>query len=170
MPKKTASKEVEATDSNDFAEKTLSDIPVIEITKVKVTKEETLDVEYNEHINDDTINEVSKKCDNLVHEDLKTAFAQMKPYFALICDLRESAGLNPHKYNPEKLDAVEVTGFTLTDGEAPGVTLIGKKKIGDKVMNLVAPFTKFEDDNDTFKYGADLIDFDGAENNEEDGR
>lgn len=128
----------------------------IEILKAKITKEMTLEVEYEEHISDDTINEVSKKCDNLVHDDLKNAFADLKPHLALICDLKEGIRLDISDYDAEQLASIEVTGIVVTHGDQAGVTLIGKKRIGNKVLNLVAPFTKYTDEQDPYEHADEL--------------
>lgn len=153
---------VVVNDINEFTEKLEKAAasfagPRIEIVKAKITKELTLETIYNEHVSDEIINEVTKKCDNIVHQDLQNAFDALKPHLALICDLRDGIKLNPDHWEPEQLSDIEVTGFTLGgDGDHAGVTLIGKKKIGSRVLNLVAPFVKYFDDNDPYKYSDDL--------------
>ena len=60
------------------------------IKKAKITKGRTLEVELTEKYPDNTENEVTKKCSQLVHNDMYTAFERLKFHLAHLCDLKES--------------------------------------------------------------------------------
>lgn len=120
-----------------------------EIKKVKITSQQTLDVVLIEHVENDVQNENSKKCGNLVHEDMRLAFKALSGHLALLCDTREAVDLDLNDdEHAAKVDKLFVTGFSIGGSDdAEGVTLIGGKKLANgKVLNLVAPFQKYEDD------------------------
>lgn len=120
-----------------------------EIKKVKITGQQTLDVVLIEHVENDVQNENSKKCGNLVHEDMRLAFKALSGHLALLCETRESVDLDlGDDEHAAKVDKLFVTGFTIGGSDdSEGVTLIGGKKLSNgKVLNLVAPFQKYEDD------------------------
>ena len=128
------------------------------IKKVKITSQQTLDVVLIEHVENDVQNENSKKCGNLVHEDMRLAFKALSGHLALLCETRESVDLDLN--NPEHAVAVDklyVNGFTIGGSDDnEGVTLIGGKKLANgKVLNLVAPFQKYEDDE--YPYAEELF-------------
>ena len=127
----------------------------LDIIKAKITKERTLEVTFMEWLSNDTTNEVTKKCSNLVHDDLVRAMQALRVHLAIICDyLPPDTSLNTP---PDSLPTFSITGFSIGgSGDSEGVTLIGNKKIGAKVLNLVAPFTKFIDEFDPYKYATDL--------------
>lgn len=127
----------------------------MEITKAKITKENTLVATYL----DADKNTVTVEGKNLVHGDLKAAFKALTGHMAILCELREAKEESaPHELND--LNTVEVTGYSIggTD-EDEGVTLIGKRFLkSKKVLNLIAPFTKFANENEEYPYSYELMD------------
>lgn len=119
----------------------------IKVKKVKVAKGRTLEVTMTEYLLVNEIpaqNEVVKKCEYLVHQDLIDAFEKLHSHMVNICELDCSK------------DLVKVTGFTLCDGnDGEAVVLVGSKTLGTgKVLNLVAPITEFH--SGEYEYGAIL--------------
>lgn len=124
------------------------------ITKVKITKENTLTVTYRD--TDENIVTVEGK--NIVHSDLKAAFGQLVGHMAILCELRE-AKEDSMPDELKDLNTVEVTGYSIggTD-EDEGVTLIGKRFLkSKKVLNLIAPFTKFNNENEEYPHDFELL-------------
>ena len=126
----------------------------MEITKAKITKENTLVATYL----DADKNTVTVEGKNLVHGDLKAAFKALTGHMAILCELREAKEESaPQELND--LNTVEVTGYSIggTD-EDEGVTLIGKRFLkSKKVLNLIAPFTKFANENEEYPYSYELM-------------
>lgn len=109
----------------------------IKVKKVKIAKGRTLEVTMIEYMlvnNIPSQNDVVKKCEYLVHQDLIDAFEKLHSHFVNICELDCSKEL------------VKVSGFTICDGsEGEAVVLIGSKTLATgKVLNLVAPITEFD--------------------------
>ena len=138
------------------------------ISKVKLHKGGGLEVEYEQTI---TIpqeegeplelnGEVPYKGRNLPHPDMMDALKMLRSHLALICDLPEAKNLDFHELEdlPENLEKLHVTGFSIGgNGDHEGVTLIGYKILGSgKVLNLVAPFTKYQDENGGYNYAIEL--------------
>ncbi len=103
----------------------------------------------------ETTDEVVRKSSQVIHADLKIALSALKAHLIIICEQPE-AGQVDDIYNAAgyAFDNYEVTGYTIGGSdENEGVTIIGKKllKTG-QVLNLIAPFTKYEDE-DGYKYG-----------------
>lgn len=126
----------------------------MEITKVKITKENTLTVTYI----DTDKNTVTVDGNNIVHGDMKAAFKNLVGHMAILCELRE-AKENSLPDELKDLSTVEVTGYSIggTD-EDEGVTLIGKRFLqSKKVLNLIAPFTKYNNDNEEYPFAFELM-------------
>lgn len=114
-------------------------------------KEELLEIEFDEVIENENgpiINTIKLRGGNRPHSDLKDAFRELDYHAALLCEQCET-----------KEDAVvghtKVTGFTIGGSdENEGVTLVAQRTLSNgKVLNLVSPFTKWEDD---YKHQSDL--------------
>ena len=121
-----------------------------EILKASV-KNDRLEVTFKEEFTEANYsNEVSKKCSQIVHADLKAAFERLKMHMVVICEQPE-AGLvdfeTIHQFDIDQLDNYIVTGYTIGgNDESAGVTIIGQKLLkSGQVLNLIVPFTKFED-------------------------
>lgn len=135
------------------------------IKKAKL-KGRSLDVEIEEFIDVEgagtVTNEVTKSCGNLVHDDLVNAFDNLKKHLVCICDMRGSDMLhqsNIEGFDLELLKEYNITGFSIGgNDENEGVTLIGNRKfVSGKVLNIITPFTKFQDENDPYKFASELV-------------
>lgn len=122
-------------------------------------KEKFLDANYS--------NDVTKKCDQIVHADLKAAFQALVPFLVTITEQPEAKIFNAGNINADILPediTKEIAKYTVTgyshggSDESAGVTLIGIKCLkSGQVLNLIAPFTKFDNgDADGYLFGAEL--------------
>lgn len=129
----------------------------IAVKHAKLTKAYTVECAYID-AHKDRRNEIIQKSDAIAHEDLRLAFRSLRIHLAKLCDLREAFGLDFDEYEQTQmikekpkdfLDAlsdIEVSGFSISGGDdGEGVTLTGTKRIGNKVLVLNSPFTKFDD-------------------------
>lgn len=120
----------------------------IEIKRVSIVKNITLNFEAEEHENG-TINKIKKECGHPIHDDLRNAMNRLSVHMALLTEIIElQTKLNIDEYTSGVIDKLEITGISLggSDDNA-GVTIVGKRKLrGNKVLNLITPFQKFEDD------------------------
>lgn len=121
------------------------------IKKAKL-KDGCLIVELVEWFKDESIsNEVVKTCGSLIHQDLQDAFNGLKLHLVKICDLKFAEVIDRHEigdFDMTLLDEYNITGFSIGgNNENEGVTIIGNKKLrSGKVLNICAPFTKFQDE------------------------
>jgi hypothetical protein len=90
-----------------------------------------------------------------VHPDCRAAFDEMLIHLVELCELGQYHNL---KENPELLADYSLTGFSRGGSdEHEGVTLIGRKDLSTKkVLNLVAPFTKFDPETTDYSRSIDL--------------
>ena len=126
----------------------------MEITKAKVTKDNTLVATYTDETGTVTI-----EGKNLVTNDLINAFKALVPHMAFLCEQKEADGKEFLEDMPDNIDSIlEVTGYTVGgDGDSRGVTLTGKRFLkSNKVLNLNAPFTKFTDENEDYAFQFEL--------------
>lgn len=126
----------------------------MKILKAKITKDNTLVASYM----DDDENTVTVDGKNLVHKDLVAAFKELTGHMAILCELRE-AKENSIPDDLTNISSVEVNGYSIggTD-EDEGVTLIGKRFLkSKKVLNLIAPFTKFDNENEEYPHAFTLM-------------
>lgn len=137
----------------------------IEITKGKITKNNTLEVDYLRHNDDESISEVHEKLDAIVHPDLVNAFQSLAPHMALLCDLREGdiIGKGKNKYHIEEapaehFDKFEIRSFSIGgNADSEGVCISGNKKLNaSQVFNITTPFQKYEDEMSAYDYGSEL--------------
>lgn len=131
----------------------------IEIKKTKL-KDGCAIVDYVKTDHDGKQTSVSEELPYLVHPDLKNAMTSLVPHLAKICDLREgdAIGEDITDCHSESFAYIEVTAFVVSgnDDESRGVVLIGTKKIGNKKLNLVSPFTKFQDEFEPYEFESEL--------------
>ena len=132
-------------------------VATISVRKAK-TREGKLECEYENivRLNDNiSTDEVTMKGGAPYHPDLRAAFDALTIHLVVLCELGEYRDLQE---NAHKLMDFEVTGFTLGgDGEHSGCCLIGRKNLSTrKVLNLVSPFTKFDDETTDYKHNRDL--------------
>ena len=126
----------------------------MKILTEKITKDNTLVASYK----DDDENTVTVDGKNLVHKDLVAAFKELTGHMAILCELRE-AKENSIPDDLTNISSVEVNGYSIggTD-EDEGVTLIGKRFLkSKKVLNLIAPFTKFDNENEEYPHAFTLM-------------
>lgn len=138
------------------------------ITKAKLNKGGGIDVGYvlsmtlvddkNEEINLEKEN--TEQCRYLPHHDLIDGLKLLRAHLAIICDLPEAKELTLDELDDseEALEKVHITGFSIGgESEHEGVTLIGYKILNSgKVLNLCAPFTKYQDEHEGYEYGIEL--------------
>jgi len=130
----------------------------IKITKAKLTKGRTCEIELTEILDDSTENEVVKKCSQLAHNDLVNAFKRLKIHFVKLLELKEGDKLTTDQnyttddillFDPENdLENFEVASFSIGgSSDSEGVTLSGNKRLASgKVLNFNTAFIKFEDE------------------------
>jgi hypothetical protein len=125
------------------------------IKKAKITKGRTVDVEFVEHLDDKTERTHNVSCDQLYHNDLENAFEKLRSHLVCICDQKESGFINNMESDySEELKEIKVTQFTISgNDDTEGVTIVGQKRIGEKVLNLISPFTMYEDE---YKFAGEL--------------
>lgn len=117
-----------------------------------------MEIEYTKRIElseeHSTSSTITESCSAMAHADLIEAFNELTGHLAMICDLRESEHVDFGKPGlPIGLNKISVTGFTIGGSdEHEGCVLIGQKKLGSKVLNLVTPFIKWEDEYDPYEY------------------
>ena len=125
------------------------------IIRAKVTKDKTLVASYKNE-NDDTVTVEGK---NLFHKDLEAALDALVPHLAFLCEQKEADDKTFIEDIPEEIhNVLEVSGYSIggTD-EDEGVTLIGKRFLkSKKVLNLSAPFTKFNNENEEYANAFEL--------------
>lgn len=126
---------------------------------LEVELEEIIKTEDGEEVNTCT-NDVAKKCRQEVHADLIAAFDALTPHLPLMCELADTMIFKPtDELLQPIITSYSVTGFSIGgNDEHEGVTLIGRKTLGTKkVLNLVAPFTKWEEEHiENYRYAHEL--------------
>lgn len=125
----------------------------MEILKAKVTKDNTLVATYKNE-NGDTVTIEGK---NLVTKDLTKAFRDLVPHLTFLCEQKE-AGVRMDELPDSIYSTLEVSGYTIGGSDdSLGVTLIGKRFLkSKKVLNLSAPFTMFNNENEEYFYAFEL--------------
>lgn len=132
----------------------------LEITKVKLAKNGVLEVNYTDEDN----NDVTLKGSNPVHKDLKDALAKLVPYLMDLTEQKEAESYDWKHPNCEKnqklLNKLTVTGVTLSGGDTyEGCVLVGKRTLmTNKVLNLIAPNTGFDSEQEQYSRCEDLRD------------
>ena len=97
------------------------------------------------------ISAMSKDCAKVIHPDLLLAFNKLKVHLVVLTEQPE-AGLinydNISDFDMEQLANYVITGYVIGGTEEhEGVTIIGQKLLkSGKILNLIAPFTKYEDE------------------------
>lgn len=137
------------------------------IKKSKLNSVGYLEVEFEQKVvseeNETFTIEAAQKCTWTPHPDLFILLDKLKPHLAVLCEQVENmleiasyeeAFAVPHPM----LSKLKVTGFTIGGSdEHEGVTLIGRRMLaGNKVLNLVSPFAKWEDEHNGYEHAYDL--------------
>lgn len=116
------------------------------IIKVKITKDDTLDVTFTEVVNGQKLTHSSVVGDGVVHGDLKKAMGKLAPHLAFICDLKEEEFVDKKKFSKtdiNEFDKLIISGFTIGgSGEDEGICIIAQKMLATQVLNLTSPLTK----------------------------
>lgn len=124
------------------------------IHKIKL-KDGCAIVDYDEVSEEGKVTEVTKKSPYLVTDDFKSALDRFKAHLAKICDLKEAGLISDEdlSYDKEDLEVIKVTGITISgNDESEGIVIVGQKEIGNKVLKLTSPFTKFTDDHEPYPH------------------
>ena len=126
----------------------------MEIIKAKITKDNTLDVTYR----DDT-GTISFSGKNIVTNDIIESFKKLIPHLAFLTEQKEVNASSGLEDMPENINSIlDVTGYSRGgQNESAGVTLVGKRFLqSSKVLNIIAPFTMLENDNEQYDYQFEL--------------
>ena len=138
------------------------------ITKAKIAKNGGIEVEFNVITsyfkNEELILETSGGSTyaghQLAHPDALHAFDLMRGHLAIICDQREAYNKTLEEFDDDEESVVKfkVMSFSIGgSGDSEGVSLSGYKKLSQgRVLNLNAPFTKWNDDNDPYEHADEL--------------
>lgn len=131
----------------------------LHIKKATIVANITLTFEAEEHENG-TINKLKKECGHPIHDDLRTAMEKLKVHLALLCELIEYTDIKDID-RPEHpiLEKLSIKGISMGgDDDHEGVTIIGSRRLrGNKVLNLISPFQKFNDDTpESYAHDTDL--------------
>ncbi|MEI8111146.1 MAG: hypothetical protein WCH59_09170 [Chitinophagia bacterium] len=137
------------------------------IKKAKLNSVGYLEVEFEQKVtsedNETFTIEAAQKCTWSPHNDLLVKLDALKPHLAVLCeqvenmleiDSYQGALEMPHPI----LSKLKVTGFTIGGSdEHEGVTLIGRRMLANnRVLNLVSPFSKWEDEHNGYEYSYEL--------------
>ncbi len=134
------------------------------IKKAKLNSVGYMEIEFDTVISDGNEKfsiESSQKCTWSPHNDLLVLLDELKPHLAYLCEQTEVGEIDLFAYvdipHPI-LSKLKVTGFTIGGSdEHEGVTLIGRRQLaGNRVLNLVSPFTKWEDTHNGYQYSFKL--------------
>lgn len=144
-------------------EEIVKEQPVFAIEKVKI-KNDQLAVSYRESFPEANYgNNVSKECEQFVHDDLKYALNLLKPHVVAICEMPEEKKISVTNPSDEDLNETLknyiITGYSKGGSdESAGVTIIAQKLLNTgKVLNLTVPFMQFTDETgDGYPYGYEL--------------
>lgn len=125
------------------------------IKRVKITNTGSLEVEYI--FNGANIFIKSKA---LIHKDLKNAFEELVPHWAMLCDLKEVKKL-AQIYEDVSIIGVhnlKVYGYSFgTKIPATGCILMGLKQINtNKHIGVTTPFTEFDSENESYPFSGYL--------------
>lgn len=132
---------------------------MITIKKAKLTSIGYLEVEYQRQVAVDgkpVWIDVTEKPKWDPHSDLLNAFSALRIHLVRLC---EQVKDEPEGDELEKLlSDFKVTGFVIGGSdEHEGVTLIGRKALANnRVLNLISPFTKWEDEHNGYDYSYEL--------------
>lgn len=154
--------------SPEISSRELIKIKIKDSTEVEMAYVETYKILDQEEFSNSA---VQRTCDYLPHADLLFAMNMFVPHMLMInemfyiSDSDKEQIMSQHKdgivpfletKTTEFLQKHFVSGITISgDNEHRGVTIIGGKRLkGNKVLNLITPFMKFESDD--YAYGAEL--------------
>ncbi len=149
--------------------------------KIKIAGD-CLEAKYQRRMPGGIIHDFEHGSNGLVHGDLRDAFQKLAKHVAMLSDSSESVEIKMRIEAGEDFsetpisitDDIKVTGIVLTgDAEPEGIMIIAQKRIGPKVMNILTPLLKFDEDQfyrymeelqvdiDQIEYEANLYVFEG---------
>jgi len=120
----------------------------LDIKKAKIVSNITLNYEAEEHENG-TVNKIKKECGHPIHDDLRLAMSKLNIHLALLCELVDIKSFPDLEFPQHPiLEKLAISGVSFGgNDESEGVTIIGSRRLrGNKVLNLISPFQKYEDD------------------------
>ncbi|MCA6513910.1 MAG: hypothetical protein IM569_13730 [Chitinophagaceae bacterium] len=137
------------------------------IKKSKLNSVGYLEVEFEQKVvseeNETFTIEAAQKCTWSPHNDLLVKLDALKPHLAVLCEQVENMlEITSYEVSFEAphpiLAKLKVTGFTIGGSdEHEGVTLIGRRVLaGNRVLNLVSPFAKWEDEHNGYEHSYEL--------------
>lgn len=122
--------------------------------KIKIAGD-CLEVRYQKRKPGGIIDDFDHASNGLIHGDLRDAFGKLARHVAMLADTSESVhiknlidlGQEFSEIEVSVVDDIKVTGIVVTGDEEPeGIMIIAQKRIGPKVMNLLTPLLKFDED------------------------
>lgn len=141
-------------------------MPVVTVKKAKL-KDRTLEVNLEETINTpgggSVTNEILKKCNTLVHDDLVAAFDRLKIHMVKACDFKKSELITDETiedFDISQLSDYRIKGFSIGgEDDNEGVVLIGFREFpSGKVLNIITPFIRYADEVDPYDYAPQMAD------------
>jgi hypothetical protein len=120
------------------------------VIKKATIKNDRCSVQFNETAGSE-INAVNKDCGGIIHKDLLAAMNRLRVHLVTLTEQPEAKLVTQDSINDfdlTLLDNYTITGYTIGGSdEHEGVTITGQKllKLG-RVLNLVSPFIKYEDE------------------------
>ena len=133
---------------------------IITIHKARV-KDQHLTCEFTEQRSEDApARAFALTCSEQVHPDLPHRLSRLVPHLCLLTEqLTETPDFWPDEAEdlPARFGAFTVTGFSLGQGQG-GVTLIGRRTLtGGKVLNLISPYVRYDDETEAAYPYASLL-------------
>lgn len=138
----------------------------ISVKKAKL-KDRSLEVNLEETITTpgggSVTNEILKKCNTLVHDDLIAAFDRLKVHMVKACDFKKSELITPNSiedFDLSLLSDYRIKGFSIGgEDDNEGVVLIGSREFASgKVLNIITPFIRYADEVDPYEFAPELAD------------
>lgn len=138
----------------------------ITVKKAKL-KDRSLEVNLEETITTNgggsVTNEILKKCNTLVHDDLVAAFDRLKIHMVKACDFKKSELITDdtiEDFDLSQLSDYRIKGFSIGgEDDNEGVVLIGSREFASgKVLNIITPFIRYADEVDPYEFAPELAD------------
>jgi hypothetical protein len=136
------------------------------VKKAKL-KDRSLEVNIDETVNTNgggsVTNEILKKCNTLVHDDLISTFDMLKVHMVKTCDFKKSELITRatiDDFDLNQLSEYRIKGFSIGGSDdSEGVVLIGSREFASgKVLNIVTPFIRYNDEVDPYEFAPELAD------------
>lgn len=97
------------------------------------------------------------------HDDLINSLQELSIHLAVLCEIIPAQEVNfkeKEYLENSSYKALKVTGVSFGGSdEHSGVTIVGRRTLkNNRVLNLIAPFTKYEDEHNQYKFSTELYD------------